>query len=167
MPAPEHPSLNILYSITRFMSPARMLEIGTGPGNSASAFAQALVDCGKGGTLTSVDAWVGPPGRNADEARARHEAMGIPPGTVEFVSAPSQSYLPKLAGGSIDIVFVDGNHHFAAALADIREAVRIARRLVVVHDVDQKEVYDALEESGWPWARIGLTFGVISPGHVQ
>jgi len=161
MAAPAHPSLNILYALARFMSPALIIEIGTGPGQSTAAFARALVDCGKGGRLVTVDRWAGE-GRNADEAKSKLDSLGL---TAEFVTAPSQQYLPALADDSADIVFVDGDHKYAAALMDIRQAARVASRLVIVHDVEQEQVRRALDDSGLAWTRLGLTFAVVSPGH--
>ena len=50
--------------------------------------------------------------------------------------ADSRRLLPLIAARSIEVVFVDGGHEFETARRDIREALRIAQRFVIIHDTD-------------------------------
>jgi len=55
---------------------------------------------------------------------------------ITFITARSNPLLSYFKDNSFDAVFVDGDHKYEAAYWDIKEAVRIARKLVLVHDVD-------------------------------
>ena len=69
---------------------------------------------------------------------------------VAYISANSKHVLPHFADNSFDAFYVDGGHEYLQATFDIKEALRIARKLVVVHDVDLPDfdqVRDAFKDT--------------------
>lgn len=136
-----------LYSLVRMYCPGSVVEIGVSQGQSAVAIAMALRD-NKKGRLTCVDNWSRKHGGKAGSERPALELLkenkiaGL--GIVAFLTQDSQSYLKGLKTNSVDIVHVDGDHSVEGALADIRQALRVARQLVIVHDTNNlPSVHDA------------------------
>lgn len=140
-----------LYSLVRLYKPDKIIEIGVSEGCSTCALAMALRDNGKG-TMVSVDDWSRRHGGKASDARPatrRLIANGISDQVVEFVTADSQDFLKAQPNESADIVWIDADHDYEAAKADIFQAVRIAKRLVIVHDVtNHAEVGRACRDLG-------------------
>ena len=56
-----------------------------------------------------------------------------------FDQCTSESAFARMKPGDVEAIFVDGNHAFEAVNADVRNAVRLASRLVFVHDVIRTE----------------------------
>lgn len=125
----------LLYALVRLLRPRRVIEIGTALGHSTSWLAAALRDVGNG-TLVTVDnygqTWGGI-SKNDQAARARVGAAGGAM-IVEYVRSNSIRYMREQPDRSVDIVYVDGDHSFKVATGDIRQAMRVATKLVIVHD---------------------------------
>lgn len=124
-----------LYSLVRLYKPTRLIEIGVSEGGSTCVFAMALRDNGRG-QMVSVDNWSrthGGKSSDAGPAKRRLVAADLER-HVKFVTSDSQDFLRAQASGSADIVYVDADHSYEMAKADTLEALRIARRLVIVHD---------------------------------
>jgi hypothetical protein len=105
----------------------RALEIGVRSGNSTSAFLAACSRAAGGGHLWSVDM----------------ETPQVPPrwygcGYWTFARSRSQDLLPETLGWplSYHVLFIDGDHSRAGALADLRRFVPYVAPggVVLVHD---------------------------------
>jgi predicted O-methyltransferase YrrM len=139
--------------------PVRVLEIGSWAGSSAIAWANALRESGTGGSIVCVDPWRPYASAPAVMDDAMHDdtvyhlfrhnvrASGIE-GMVEVMRGDSRAVLGALATGSFDIVYIDGDHSYAAVHSDIAQAMRITRPGGVVcgDDLERQrhEVSDAL-----------------------
>jgi len=141
----------LLYALIKLYRAKRVLEIGVSAGHSTLWLAQAVSE--NNGQLTALDNWSRTNGgRAGSEKQARKRLMdnGLQR-YVSFVSTDSQAFLQKQADGSFDVVWVDGDHAYLVALADVKEAARVASQLVVVHDTAQRAystVRRACKESG-------------------
>lgn len=125
----------LLYAIIAVVKPGTVLEIGVSNGRSTSWIAAALADIGAG-KLLGIDKWGSEAGGKAEgpqTARERLHKAGIA-SYARIQTANSHEWLRKRKARSFDLVWVDGDHTRDGAEQDIREALRIARRLVIVHD---------------------------------
>ena len=132
----------LLYSLVRMIRPAQVIEIGVSGGHSTVWIAQALEDNGTG-NLCAVDSWAGRPEGTPwpeykDAAVERLRAAGVLH-RVTLIRMDSTAYLRTRLSGNVEIVWIDGGHTYDQALADIREALRVASRLVIVHDATNIE----------------------------
>jgi len=135
--------LAYLGLITRTLAPKRIFEIGTFRGRTALNFAlNSPPDC----VVYTLDLPEGTPmseGANPADREIRRVAE---PG-IDYASSDVAEKIKQLFGdstvfdfepyaGTIDIVFVDGAHHYAAARSDSVNAVKIARPggVVIWHD---------------------------------
>lgn len=124
-------------------TPLRVLEIGSWSGLSTLSFAWALNYFGAGGTIHCVDPWMPYVDKSVNRVELydqmdavaesgeiydvyRHNVSCGPDGVdITHSRGMSQEVLPTLEGGSFDLVYVDGDHIYAAALSDIAEAKRL------------------------------------------
>jgi len=135
-----------LFGLVRMIKPARVLEIGVSAGHMTAWLALAL-EQNKKGELVSVDNFSKAHGGEAGDekpARRRLAANGLAE-RVDFVKSDSVEFLQKQPDNSFDFVWVDGDHSFDGARADIVEALRVARYVVGVHDTNQ--LYDGPREA--------------------
>ncbi len=124
-----------LYGIILNARPHRVIEIGVRGGHATAWIALALEDAGRG-HVVGVDKWASPNSpyelcypaavERLEDLRLEHR--------VTLVRMDSIKFLRTQANGSAEIVIVDGGHSYRQALADIRQAVRVASRLIIVHD---------------------------------
>lgn len=131
------PERHFLYSLVRMYQPERMIEIGVSEGFSTTAIALAMKKNCKG-KLTAVDNWSrrhGGMAANEGKAAELLKASGVR-GQVEFVKSDSQKFLKSRAANSHEVVWVDGDHSHKGATDDTLEALRIATKLVIVHDTE-------------------------------
>lgn len=137
--------LAYLAFVTKVIGPKAVFEIGTFRGRTALNFALNAPDDCKVHTLDL------PPAGRDEGARATGSAdtsliQQSKPG-AEFLGRPEAARIEQLYGDStrfdftpyydrMDIVFVDGAHHYAAALSDTRHALRMVRPggVVLWHD---------------------------------
>ena len=129
-----------LYGLVRMAKPKSILEIGVSRGHMTAWLALALAHNGNGGALTSLDNWSRAHGGEATsplwaQKRLDDNRLG---GRVNFVSSSSLDYLRAQPTESFDFVWVDGDHSYEGAKADIVEAMRVASKLVGVHDTNQQ-----------------------------
>lgn len=126
-----------LFGLLRMIKPSRVLEIGVSRGHMTAWLALALHMNGKG-ELVSVDNFSKAHGGQAascEPARTRVRANGMRSPT--FVTSDSVAYLTSQPDDSFDVVWVDGDHSYDGARADIVESLRVASKVVCVHDTSQ------------------------------
>jgi len=141
----------LLYSLVRLLRPKWVVEIGVYHGHTTAWILRALTD-NKFGRYVGVDSWEGPTmvegveGGPAD-AMKRLTDNGIAT-RARFVTSDSRDFLKGKPDAWADIIVVDGCHEYEVAVVDIREALRVASKLVFVHDANQIGVRKALLEIG-------------------
>ena len=140
-----------------FGQPTNWCEIGCWQGRSATATVGGLH---AGSTLTLVDNFSGPTTRESPDPRGEGEAArryikqctrrilaemermrAWAPGVdVEFIFGLSPEVAPQVAGASLDVLFVDGDHKYAAVVADILAWLPKMKRgaLMCGHDFTNK-----------------------------
>jgi len=130
-----------LYSLVYSLAPQWILEIGTFKGGSAYIMSGALDDLALGGKLLTIDA--DPEQIALDWTVIAHNARSV------------QGYFPsdidkvRLPGGvRYDLAFVDGDHTYAAVLADLKALVQILNdeAYVLLHDAYHEDVQRAIQE---------------------
>lgn len=129
-----------LYGLLAQKKLETVLEIGVSRGHMTAWL--ALAQYQSGGRLRSVDNWSRAHGGEATDhswAARRLAANGLLD-VVDFTAGDSIAFLKQQPDNSFDMVWVDGDHSYEGALADIREAMRVARKVVGVHDT--KQSYD-------------------------
>jgi predicted O-methyltransferase YrrM len=148
----------VLHEAVRTL-PARqaltVVEIGSWKGRSAITMGLGLKARGRGGRVITIDPHE--TGEEADVPEADHDRMpelvanieGAGLGeTVEAVRAFSHEARPRFEDGSVDLLFVDGSHHYEDVLQDIddwRTALR-APAVVAFNDSNWAGVNRALRE---------------------
>ncbi len=115
-----------LEELARLAKGCLVLEVGSGWSTVAMART--------GASITSID--IQP---RFDVAAALANALSAETcGQISLVCSDSRTALPNTPSRSYDGVFIDGDHAYGAALNDILEAKRIARRWIAVHDYDPR-----------------------------
>lgn len=135
-----------LLAAVGMVKPSSILEIGVSAGHATLWLAAAAQLAGA--RMVSVDNWSAAHGGRAkgpEKAITRLKDNGLE-GTVEFVNSDSVAYLRSCADGEFDLVWVDGDHSVEGATADIKEALRVAGKLVIVHDTNQ-QAYRTVREA--------------------
>jgi predicted O-methyltransferase YrrM len=97
------------YLLVRELSPAHVLELGTGVGISGAYVAAALFD-GSGGTLKTLEA---SPARS-EIARALHSELGLT--NIQYVVGSFDRTLAGALSDPIDFAFIDGGHQHEPSL---------------------------------------------------
>jgi len=124
----EKRELFALFSLMREIGCESYLEIGTSNGGSLWVLA-GVVD----GTLTVVDICEAKSKALFDEAVAHTQAHAIcgdstDPATVER------------ARGEYDVVMIDGGHSYEVVSADMKNYGPMARKMIVLHDINHRDV---------------------------
>lgn len=136
-----------LYSLARLIGAGKIIEVGVRCGHSTAWLAEAAKCNAPDARVYAVDNWkqvsVGPA-----KARERLRDLGLL-GYVHLVTDDSLHYLKQQPPLSADLLFIDGDHSYAAVMADLQEAFRISRKAIVAHDADNiKDVNQACKELG-------------------
>jgi len=121
-----------LYSLVRMLDVYKVIEIGVRCGHSSCWLAEALRCNAPDARLYAVDNW-----KSAPKKVAVKRLLDC--GLLKFthvVSMDSLKFLQKQKPASAGLVFIDGDHSYEAAKADIEEALRVSRKAVLVHDAD-------------------------------
>jgi len=129
----------ILYGIIRMLQPESVLEIGVSRGHMTTWLALACAE-NKRGKVTSVDNWSRAHGGEAtspSHAKKRLTDNALE-SHVEFVSSDSVEFLQAQSDKSYDFVWIDGDHSYDGARKDIVEGLRVASKMIAVHDTNQK-----------------------------
>jgi len=135
-----HEEKLFLYTMVRLYKPETVVEVGVSQGKSALAIAMALRDNHQKdkvpGRLKAVDDWSRAHGGKAGSKKPAFELLRKDDVAryVDFISSDSQAFLRGLGTHSIDMIHVDADHSLEMAYADTFEAMRAAKKLVLVHD---------------------------------
>lgn len=138
--------LPVLRRLSEMKSgPIEILEIGSWAGSSAIAWADALKKVERAGHVTCVDQWrpyfdlsrdkqpsyeeMNRAASSGDVLRLfRHNIRAAGhDDVIAYRQMPSTQVSTVFAQGSFDLVFVDGDHRYHAAIADIDAAKRVLR----------------------------------------
>jgi hypothetical protein len=131
-----------------------VVEIGSWKGRSTSAL---LSGCS--GTVTAVDHFLGTPeDENHKEAATTDiyadfmRNVGAYP-NLRVLKMPSRQASQEFEDGSVDMVFIDGDHSTVSVLQDLAAWVPKCRKLICGHDCDWPGVKAALARYGIKWTR--------------
>ena len=137
-----------LFSLVRMLKPDSIIEIGVSAGHMTAWLALALV-LNEKGRLISVDNWSrahGGQAASSQKAFRRISEVGLHlERVVKFVDSDSVEYLKSCPDNSVDMVWIDGDHSFEGARADIDEGSRVAKKVIAVHDTNQ--IYDGVRNA--------------------
>lgn len=156
-----------VYSLVRAMKPNTVLELGVSDGVGAVVICRALRENGHG-KYCGVDNWGLEYGGKADGRhipRGNVALDGTPLEITAFKTWDSLEYMKTQPDRRWGIVIVDANHSYESALADIAEARRVAKEIVLVHDMgtepgvtkacrtqDVPGVYISSSRGYWMWS---------------
>jgi predicted O-methyltransferase YrrM len=146
-----------LYSIVRETQPARVLELGTFHGCSATHIATALLKNGKG-KLTCVDnAWDFRPG--VATGTVGHMIPDDLRATINFIDKDIPTYIgslkPKSVKSKFDIIFEDGDHDpktIEIVWSRARKLLKPGGLLIThdaMHDLVGQGIREAIEALGF------------------
>ncbi len=130
-----HPEKIFLYALVRMYQPKRVAEIGVSQGEATLPLALGLKHNGKG-LLTAVDNWSRKHGgksvspKQAEELLIENKCQEF----VEFRSEDSAKFFEFTGSKSVDLVIVDADHSYKGCYEDTKQALRVAKQLVVIHD---------------------------------
>jgi cephalosporin hydroxylase len=118
-----------------------MYEIGSAAGESAEVFARyfSIVHC--------VDPWPKPePTDNVESSFDERAALA---GNIVKHKALSLKVAPTVADGSLDFVYIDGDHNYEAVVADMQAWLPKVRAgsFLGGHDYDLPEVWRAVADT--------------------
>jgi len=115
----------------RVPSPGVIVEIGAEYGRSAAAFASATLD--KPTTIVSVDLF---PGDLLEHHRTNLRAAGLLSGTWQVVGDSKTVAFPAETNAGVDLLFIDGDHTYEGALADLVRWTPLVKEggFLLVHD---------------------------------
>jgi tetratricopeptide (TPR) repeat protein len=139
---------------------ARFVEVGSWLGKSTVYLARQIAASGKGISLTAVDTFRGSPGeeqqqkvvaahggsvRGAFEANLRRYGVL---GRVAVLEAPSVAAAASFPDGTLDFVFIDADHAYESARADLLAWLPKVRPggVLAGHDIDSEGVARAVRE---------------------
>jgi hypothetical protein len=145
----QHRREVMIRAIQSFPGPIKALEIGTWFAEGSTAL--WLEHLKPGSSLTLVDAWR--PYASPSDVQAsdgywnamdgattdaflsayltcrRHEISAVDRQIdIHLVRAPSSQFLPMLADETFDFIYIDGDHKYPSATADMAQAKRLIRK---------------------------------------
>lgn len=151
-----HEDYLAIHSIIRKFKPKRLLEIGTSAGTGTNVICNAM-GVRKGVIGIIID-------------RAKVISIDVPPGTDATIIYPKgEDGHPQKAGANctftytqifgssikydfaphypIDAWFIDGKHDYEYCSKDTKQALKSKPKLIIWHDMQIKEVYDAVADT--------------------
>lgn len=102
----------LLYSLVRCGGLEQIVELGVYRGSTTVWLARALAEHGRGGRVHAVDLQIVP------DAHAAVEAAGLSDYVMWHEGTNSWDVATRFEDGTIDMVFVDGDHSFEAVKRD-------------------------------------------------
>jgi len=144
------PEKLFMYSVVRMLNPKHIIEVGVRAGHMTTWLALGVKHNGTG-QIHSVDNWShkhGGGGGSVKHVTERLAKTGLTK-HVQLHTSDSVKYLEGLQDRSVDLVWIDGDHSYEGARADVIQAMRVAKVMVGVHDATNLEgVTKALEDIG-------------------
>jgi MMP 1-O-methyltransferase len=102
-----------------------VVEIGSWMGRSTISLARGLIDRGSTATVMAIDPAIVTEGSTPEESDKRNQGLidnleraGVRK-SVQAVREYSHDARPRVADGSVDVLFVDGSHEYEDVLVDI------------------------------------------------
>lgn len=155
----------VLYFLTRFLKPDRLLEIGTYKAGSSEIIARALRMNGKG-QLTTID----PFGKTRVPSILETWPYSLKKHLIFLPLSSMDCFMQLNEGHNFDLIFIDGNHSYEYALYDLNMAAKHINPggVVVLDNVEQTGVYWAAKSflstySGWK--ELGNSIAQHDPRH--
>lgn len=171
--------LRVLREVASALKKPFVVEVGSWKGRSTIALAQAIAP--QGGKFFAVDTWQGTPSeRTTYHAEARYRdiykqfcnniSAAAVDGVVVSCKMTSLEAANLFLGGSVDMVFLDGDHSQEAVTADIEAWWPKLKKggLMMGHDYTDQDQEQDQESGGWPGvkravqAKFGPSVAVIN-----
>jgi predicted O-methyltransferase YrrM len=129
----------LLYALVFALAPQRVLEIGVRWGGGTRIIRAALADVGRGRIIS------------IDPAPALEYPWENVSDLATLITGASPQALPRAreaAGGAFDFVFIDGDHSYDAALADLQGCIDITApgAVILLHDAYHPPVQRAIDK---------------------
>jgi predicted O-methyltransferase YrrM len=130
-----------LYALSRLLSPANILEIGSYFGNTSRVLAESVADAGAG-SLVTIDPFGGErlPGIIAAWPRPQSAVTTFHPlNSMSYFASLEVVRTPTGKNAPFNLIFVDGHHSYEYALFDILSSALYLRPggAIVVDNVEQ------------------------------
>jgi len=142
-------------------APLNILEIGSWTGASAVIWAHAIEElCGGKGKVTCVDTWLPymdepQPFTQFSNRIARAEVAHL----IETRRGRSDDVLPTFAAESYDLVYIDGDHSYEQAKADIETAKSLVRTGGILCGDDLEVLFHECNQYlALKWAELGTEY---------
>jgi predicted O-methyltransferase YrrM len=127
----------LIVSMVLSARPARVLELGIGPGYLTKALLLALRSNGRG-TLTSVDSWYDWSGRRPDHI-AELQSLG-----AEVVCSSEESFVRSCARAQFEIIVSDADHFRSHEWFEDTLRLLTAEGVAFFHDTNQPRAFPGL-----------------------
>lgn len=148
-----------IYDFIRALQPETIVELGSYYGCSAFAMAQAIKDGRFCSTLWAVDTWQGDDFTQSDYQQDIYSAFCEVRDTcysdsyVKMLRTTFDEAVQSFAPGSIDVLHIDGSHHYKDVEHDFahwKERLR-PDGIVLFHDISEDKVYGNIMGSHYFW----------------
>jgi hypothetical protein len=134
------PHIPFAYLLMDLVRPSTFVELGTHMGDSYCAFCQAVSELELPTRCTGIDTWAGDPQAGAYDASVLTRLRGFHDPRFGAFSTLLQkdfnSARPQFAGGSIDLLHIDGLHTYEAVKEDYEKWSPAVsdRGVIIFHD---------------------------------
>jgi len=148
-----------IYDFIRALQPETIVELGSYYGCSAFAMAQAIKDGRFCSTLWAVDTWQGDDFTQSDYQQDVYSAFCEVRDTcysdsyVKMLRTTFDEAVQSFAPGSINVLHIDGSHHYKDVEHDFahwKERLR-PDGIVLFHDISEDKVYGNIMGSHYFW----------------
>lgn len=136
----ERSEMEYAHSLIEACKPESYLEIGTAEGDSLFVFGSLLPEHGH-------IHWIDKAEKQTQFLREQSEKMLAPRAITSYRGLSTDvDARVGVQRRMFDVVYIDGGHDYETVLADCRNYVPLARKLVLWHDIQMPDVKRALDE---------------------